>query len=184
MPYQLGEPQERYFFKPSKRCKICNLIFLDPALKGRIEKTSSYTPVGLPIAPFIREFDLKWPNWYAHLKRHHYPLRGKLAEKRELTGEDTPLLGQVIEAETVVKDNYTAAWDEVINVGLQEVASGRMEVTGTMLLKAASDKATFLSKKQDQKLDIAKMVYAFASGAGGGTDGAGQGVAPGTSRSA
>jgi hypothetical protein len=149
-------------FEPSTRCRLCVMIVQDPTIKAKVESSSAFIRGGRSGNSLQRELGITPTGWQGHLKRHHYPMH-----KRDFQKDAALVIeaqGKLIDRETAIKDNFESSWDSIIDEGNRLVASGQMRVTSSMLIAAARDKAAYQAKKQDRKLDIAKMVYAFASG--------------------
>lgn len=92
--------------------------------------------------------------------------------KQEETREDAVVENEIVKAveaplvisQAPLKPTFEDVWDEVIDIGNEQLKNGNMKVTANVLLKAAADKANFESKKQDRQLAFMQMVAHFASG--------------------
>lgn len=156
-----SEPTIR--FAPSENCRLCAMIKLDPVLKAEIEQTNTFKVNGTGTNQLVDKYKLNKGTWYNHIRKHHYPIL-VAATPMELTPAVIVAGQSMVENELSMKENYEGVWDAILTQGAERIARGEVEVSGQLILKAAADKASYVSKKQDRKLDAAKMMFQFASG--------------------
>lgn len=171
-------PLRERFLEASLVCGICQVIVAEQAqdkekgvspLLDKIWGCSAFKRNGQPMARICKEYNFSTPSMSNHVRKHQFV--GK-----RLPGNITPL--RLLQARSKVKDvlaakdpilaaraNFETLWDEIIDVGIQAIRRGEIQVNQQSLLKAAADKANYQAKRQDQGLQMAKMVYDFASGA-------------------
>lgn len=94
-----------------------------------------------------------------HVKKHQFMSNKDFNDRslRKIAKDaERAILKQAIESRTV--------WDEVINSGMEKLASGELNMKAGDLLKAAKDKSDYELKVKDQEMAMAEMIFHFASG--------------------
>ena len=94
-----------------------------------------------------------------HVKKHQFMSEKDFNDRslRKIAKDaERAILKQAIESKTV--------WDEVINQGMDKLASGELNMKASDLLKAAKDKSDYELKVKDQEMAMMEMIYHFASG--------------------
>ena len=158
------------------RCKACKLTKIDRQFKRRIFESSYFSDHGLESLKTIHA-DYKHAFAYDALLRHctrHIMYTEK--EQQSLNRKHGLLKSPTTRAPSTnpiqpnalapVADNKQEdeVFDSVMELGLDKLKKGELQIKTTDLINAAKTKSELKLKKKDQELKIQEMIWHFASG--------------------
>lgn len=160
--------------KPKVNCTVCQAIGLDPLLKDRIYGSKYYAGGKESLSSIVKAYSptFSLDALSNHCKKHqlgdtHVTKSVKLANLRASMNTESKVVDQLASSGRITdipKDNYEQLWDTIITLGAERILKGEIKVNGAMVLKAARDKSDYQSHRKDNQLEVAKMMYNFASG--------------------
>jgi hypothetical protein len=104
----------------------------------------------------------------APTRAHNIDLKAKqarvdsLAEQIGLDEEDVAKIGELVQVAPV--GDAEEALDAIIDQGVARIKTGEIKVQVSHIIQAAKAKLEHKNRKQDQQLELTKMVYRFAAG--------------------
>lgn len=157
------------------RCKICKLSKIDKQLKRRIFESTYYNDNGLEsLASIHRDYKsaFAYNRMLHHCKKHIVMTdkeRESLNKKYQNSNEPTKALSntepnQPPTLQTSKPGMEDEVLSQVMDMGLQDLKDGKLQIRTGDLINAAKTKAELGLKRKDQELKIQEMIWHFASG--------------------
>jgi len=149
--------------KYRKNCKVCKAIKKKHKLADEIYSTTAYdktSKVSLSGLHRLYEDQFDYKSLLNHVKKHQGISQEDLSERH--------LQNIVKQAEknlTLKSIESKDIWQNIMDLGTQELKEGKMKIKVGDMLRAAKDKSDYDLKVKDQELAMIEMVYHFASGA-------------------
>lgn len=148
--------------KPHPTCNVCKAIVDNSKLRDRIFASKAYLPHSdLSLQKVHEEFSdlFSYRALLTHTKKHQFMSQEDF-NKRSLERIVKDTHNQIIKKRLESADVF----DEVMNQGMEQLQDGSMKIKATDLISAARYKKEFQLKEKDQELQMAEMMWHFASG--------------------
>lgn len=148
--------------KVNKLCKVCQAVKENKTLLNKIYNTNYYMKTSKTSLMQLHEDyadQFSYRGLLSHVKNHQFMSEDDYTTRhlRQIANKaEKQILKRQIESKEV--------WDEVINQGMEKLQNGEITMKTADLLKAAKDKSDFEMKTKDQQMQMAEMMWFFASG--------------------
>lgn len=144
-------------------CKVCQEVQTSPKLLNQLFESTAYLPnskttlLSLYNSGYQGRFSYR--ALLTHTKKHQF-LSQEDFDKKSLQN----IVKRSQEAIVRKKLESADVFDEVMSVGMEQLADGQMSIKANDLISAARYKKEFQLKEKDQELAMAEMMWHFASG--------------------
>lgn len=148
--------------KYRKNCKVCQAIKKNHKLADDIYKTTAYdktSKVSLNSFHKLHEDEFGYKTLLNHVKKHQGISQEDLSERH--------LQNIVKQAEknlTLKQIESKDIWQNIMDLGMEELKEGNIKIKVNDMLRAAKDKSDYDIKVKDQELAMIEMIYHFTSG--------------------
>lgn len=156
------------------QCGVCRAIKAHVALGDRIKYCSYfYEASNDSLQDIADDYPFNIVALRNHVRKHQTGKKIRLSDIEKAAAKRRHAKEVQVQAEIearstgvdLVKESQSEkVWEAILDIGEDRIRAGEMKVTTEHILRAAKDKADYDSKKNNYDLEVAKTMYAFASG--------------------